>query len=140
MEEEAGKYIMDKFYDRFNQMYSHRIYSYAMHRLQLPNTGTVHSILNRRYHPRIRTLCRQMRVMGLIFGVRNILTNKVELVTNDAEALFEFLDAQRRRRSGRSAFVVACRCCRRRNVTPHTLVRAFRELGYILQIGEYNNA
>ena len=138
--EEAGKYIMDKFYGRFKELYSHRNYSYAMHKLQLPNSGTVHSILDGRYHPRIRTLCRQMHVMGLVFGVRSILTNRIELVTNDADTLFSFLDTQRRKRSGRSAFTVACRCCRRKNVTPHTFVRAFKELGYILQIGEYNNA
>jgi hypothetical protein len=138
--EEAGKYIMDKFYDTFNKQYCHRNYAYAIHRLRLPNTGTVHSILNRRYHPRIRTLCRQMKVMGLVFGVRNILTNHMELVSNDADELFNFLDTQRHKRSGRSAFVIACRCCRRRNVTPHTFVRAFKELGYILQIGEYNHA
>ena len=138
--EDAGKYIMDKYYARYDKMFGHRIYAYALHKLDLPNTNIVHMILNRKYHPRIRTLCRHMRIMGMIFGIRNILTNRIELVTNDADTILNFLKTQRRKRSGRNSLIIACRCCRRDNVSVGTLVRAFRELGYTIQIGEYANA
>ena len=129
MHEDRSKFILDKYYDRFERLYANRNYAYAMHELNLATSGVVHSILDRKARPRFRTLCKHMRIMGLTFGFRNILTNRIDLVSNKV----------RLSRYNRSAFATACYCARRGNVMPDTVVKAFYELGFIIQIGEQPN-
>lgn len=139
MHEDRSKFILDKYYDRFERLYANRNYAYAMHELDLATSGVVHSILDRKARPRFRTLCKHMRIMGLTFGFRNILTNRIDLVSNDADEILRFMNKVRLSRYNRSAFTTACYCARRGNVMPDTVVKAFYELGFIIHIGEQSN-
>lgn len=139
MHEDRSKFILDKYYDRFERLYANRNYAYAMHELDLATSGVVHNILDHKARPRFRTLCKHMQVMGLVFGFRNILTDRIDLVSNDADEILRFMNKVRLSRFNRSAFESACYCARRDNVILDTFVKAFSELGFTIQIGEKPN-
>jgi len=127
--------IIKIFREHWNQAFAGKSLVYIKRKTGLCNAFQVrwYSVIDYQY--RMRTVCKVMNRLGLIFAFINKLNRKCELLTSDADMIMLFLKEQRNKRLHKSMLKISTRMSRRKNCTLLTMVRAFNELGYFVRIG-----